>query len=149
MDDSRAENLARTFEIIRDPTYVGGLTRSFVVDFARLHEDQRYDADRFDPKYHEFFDRLDKADRTERLGNLLREKPKRGVQPTYNANGDILVINSQQIHADKIDTETCSYTISELVASKRNRGNNPEVRCTFEFHWLYNHWALSGVVRRN
>jgi len=122
MSDFRAESSTEMFKTIRDPTYVGGLTRTFTVDFVRLHENQRYDADRFDPKYDEFFRRLDEAGRTERLGDLLREKPKRGTQPTYDANGTVLVINSQQIHADQIDTETCSYTTSELVTLNRNKG---------------------------
>lgn len=65
---------------------------------------------------------MDEAGRAERLGDLLREVPKRGAQPTHDANGSVLVINSQQIHADQIDTESCSYTTSDLVALKRNKG---------------------------
>lgn len=110
------------FEIIRDPTYVGGITRTFEVEFSRLTVDQRFDADRFDPKYDKFFRRLHEAGRVARLGDMLREKPRRGVQPTYDANGEIFVINSQQIHADKIDLESCSRTTPQLVSLKRSRG---------------------------
>lgn len=110
------------FEVVRDPTYVGGSTRTFEVEFSRLTLDQRFDADRFDPKYDELSKRLQKAGHVVKLGDKLIEKPKRGVQPTYDANGDILVINSQQIHVDKIDLESCSRTTSELVALKRNKG---------------------------
>lgn len=110
------------FEIVRDPTYVGGITPTFEVEFSRLTLDQRFDADRFDPKYDEFFRRLHKAGSVVRLGDKLREKPRRGVQPIYDANGDILVINSQQVHADKIDLESCSRTTHDLVALKRNKG---------------------------
>lgn len=110
------------FEINRDPTFVGGETRTFTVSVARLLKDARFDADRFDPKYDEFFERLNAAGRVERLGDFLREPPKRGVQPKYDANGEVLVINSQQIHADKIDLESCSRTTSELVADARNKG---------------------------
>ncbi len=110
------------FEIFRDPTYVGGSSRTFEIEFSRLSLDQRFDADRFDPKYDEFFKRLQKAGSVARLGDKLREEPKRGVQPTYDANGETLVINSQQIHADKIDLDSCSRTTRDLVALKRNRG---------------------------
>jgi type I restriction enzyme M protein len=110
------------FDVVRDPTYVGGETRIFATAFARLVEDQRFDADRYDPKYDAFFKRLRKAGRVERLGDFLKTKPKRGVQPTYDANGTVYVINSQQVHADKIDLESCSMTTEELVKAKQNKG---------------------------
>ena len=122
MSESTIQPSDAIFEIVRDPTYVGGSTRTFEVDVSKLLLDQRFDADRFDPKYDEFFRRLHKAGDVVRLGDILREEPKRGVQPIYDANGDILVINSQQIHADKIDLESCSRTTQELVALKHNKG---------------------------
>lgn len=110
------------FDIIRDPTFVGGVTRIFEVPFKRVRADARFDADRFDPKYDAFFAKLRKAGRVVRLGDWLREKPKRGAQPEYDANGDVFVINSQQIHSDQIDMETCSRTTEALVKAKGNKG---------------------------
>ncbi len=101
------------FDIIRDPTYVGGDTHTFETTYSRLKEDSRFDADRFDPKFDEFFKRIKKAGKVVRLGDWLTERAKRGAQPAYDANGSIYVINSQQIHSDKIDMESCSMTTPE------------------------------------
>jgi type I restriction enzyme M protein len=120
-----SKNLAKSIDIatvIRDPTYVGGSVGIYSIDFNSLALAKRFDADAFDPRYDELFSRLSKSGTVKRLGDLLSAKPKRGVQPTYDPNGDILVINSQQIHSDKIDTESCSRTTKELVEAKRNRG---------------------------
>ncbi len=122
MNNKDSENTLTTCDVVRDPTFVGGATRTFTVDFSRLVNDSRFDADRFDPKYDRFFEKLKRAGRTKRLGDVLKETARRGVQPTYDANGNIFVINSQQIHADTIDLESCSYTTPEYVAAKRNRG---------------------------
>jgi hypothetical protein len=86
MSDSRASSSTEMFKIIRDPSYVGGLTQTFTVDSTRLSEEQRYDADRFAPKYDEFFRRLDEAGRAERLGDLFERAFQRGTDARSPTN---------------------------------------------------------------
>lgn len=112
------------FDIIRDPTYVGSHLRTFTTSFGRIQGAERLDSNHFDPKYDELFSRMEMAGEgtVVRLGDWLAEKAKRGVQPSYDSNGEIFVINSQQVHADQVDLDSCSMTTDDLIRAKGNKG---------------------------
>lgn len=109
-------------KIERDPTVFGAEPDIFTTDFATATQRVRLDPEHFHPKYSDLFKRLRRGGTVVRLGDYLSEDPKRGVQPEYDEHGDVLVLNSQHIHEDKIDIDTCARTTSTFVASVKGKG---------------------------
>ena len=108
------------FAVIRDPTIVAGDSVCFEKSFGQTIIHGRLDADHFHPRYDRLFRKLNAAGKIVRLGDVLTEEPIRGVQPEYTPHGNVLVLNSQHIHADKIDIDTCERTTRKL--SQRSGG---------------------------
>jgi len=75
----------------------------------------RLDAEYFQPKYDKLFEHLRKTKQAVRLGDWLKEPIKRGTQPEYSDDGEILVINSQHVGKTEVELENNSYTTKEFA----------------------------------
>jgi hypothetical protein len=85
--------------------------------FCELRADKRFDAERFNPKYDRLLNAIRGAGDAP-LGEHLDAPIRRGIQPQYVINGDMIVINSQHVRRDEIrldDNRTTSSSFNGLV----------------------------------
>jgi hypothetical protein len=71
----------------------------------------RLDAEHFQPKYDKFITYLKKTGKAKPLEALVNDKfIKRGLQPEYVENGEIIVVNSQHLGRYGLDVEATERT---------------------------------------
>ncbi len=75
----------------------------------------RLDAEFYQPKYDKLFAHLRKTGQAVRLADWVKEPIKRGTQPEYSDDGEILVINSQHVGKTEVKLENNSYTTLEFA----------------------------------
>lgn len=80
------------------PTYTQG--------FNRVWAAGRLDAEHFQPRYYTLLARIQETRQSVRLGDWAVEPIRRGVQPEYDDNGDVIVINSQHVGKTHVDLES-------------------------------------------
>lgn len=73
-----------------------------------VFEAERFDPEFYQPKFKNLINHLKKIGSV-KLGNFC-PMPNRGVQPYYNENGEVLVINSRHIGPTEIDVENAEKT---------------------------------------
>lgn len=78
---------------------------TYARDFSRAQAAGRLDAEYFQPRYDTLLARLRETGQAVRLGNWLTEPIRRGVQPEYNENGDVIVINSKHVGKTHVKVE--------------------------------------------
>ncbi len=69
----------------------------FEACYSDTVEAGRLDAEYFQPKYDRLLGLIEQTGQSVRLGDYLQEPPRRGIQPEYSDEGDIIVINSQHV----------------------------------------------------
>jgi len=94
-------------DLSHQPTY----TQSFSQAWAA----GRLDAEHFQPKYYTLLAKLQEMGQAVRLGDWLTEPIRRGVQPEYDENGDIIVINSQHVGKTHVEVENNRRTTQEFA----------------------------------
>ena len=95
-------------DLSHQPTY----TRNFSEVWAA----GRVDAEHFQPKYYALLDKIQGTGQAVRLGDWLKEPIRRGVQPKYDEDGTMIVINSQHIGKTYIELEDNRRTTREFAA---------------------------------
>ncbi|HFD38755.1 MAG TPA: restriction endonuclease subunit S [Anaerolineae bacterium] len=88
---------------------------TYTLNFSQVWAAGRLDAEYFQPKYYTLLDRLWETGQAVRLGDWLREPISRGVQPEYNEDGTIIVINSQHVGKTCIELEDNRRTTREFA----------------------------------
>jgi len=76
---------------------------------AQAQKVNRVDAEYFQPKYDKLIEHLKKTGKTKLLGEIT-SYIKRGVQPTYVKDGEIIVINSQHLGRYLLNIEATERT---------------------------------------
>ena len=71
--------------------------KTYTASFTEVMAAERMDAEYYQPRYYALLALLQKTGAAGRLGNYLRSPVKRGVQPSYEAGGELPVIKSQHI----------------------------------------------------
>lgn len=94
------------------PPKESAAVKSFSESFGKSG---RLDAEFYQPKYDKLFAHLRKTGQAIRLGDWVREPIKRGTQPEYSDDGEILVINSQHVGKTEVELENNSYTTKEFA----------------------------------
>lgn len=79
------------------------------VALSRTQQVKRLDADHFQPKYDKLIAHLKKTGKATPLGEIATYI-KRGVQPRYVEDGEVLAINSRYVGKQLIDTEQAQRT---------------------------------------
>ena len=82
----------------------------------------RMDAEYFQPRYERLLKLIENTGQSIELIECLREPPKRGVQPEYKEDGDILVINSQHIGKNGIILDGNRRADKQFVYGKGRKG---------------------------
>lgn len=78
---------------------------SYTQSFSQAWAAGRLDAEYFQPRYYALLARLQETGQSVRLGDWLVEPIRRGVQPEYDDNGDVIVINSQHVGKTHVELE--------------------------------------------
>jgi type I restriction enzyme S subunit len=89
--------------------------------FSEVTEARRADAEYYRQKYERLLEHLRHTGQAVRLGDWLHESLKRGVQPQYDDEGEILVINSQHVGKTYIELEDNRLTTEEFCEIGSNR----------------------------
>lgn len=91
------------------------------------HKIHRFDAEHFQPKYDKLITHLMKTNKSKYLGEIVAYI-KRGLQPDYIEDGEIIVVNSQHLGRYLINIEDTARTdIKFWNANKRARLQNKDV----------------------
>ena len=99
----------------------------WTVPLPRAREAHRLDAEHFQPKYDKLIAHLNKTGRAQALGHIATHI-KRGLQPAYVDNGDIIVVNSQHLGRYMLNTEATERTDTQFWdQNKRARLQNSDV----------------------
>jgi len=81
----------------------------------------RVDAEYFKPKYGRLLEYLQQTGQAIRLSDGVREPLKRGVQPEYIDDGDVLVINSQHVGKTHVELENNRRTTKYFCSGGSNK----------------------------
>jgi hypothetical protein len=93
----------------------------YTVPLSRAHEVHRLDAEHFQPKYDKLIAHLNKTRRAKALGEIAAYI-KRGLQPDYVENAEIVVVNSQHLGRYLLNVEATERTDTQFWdQSKRAR----------------------------
>lgn len=84
-------------DLSHQPTYTQAFSQAWATG--------RLDAEHYQPKYYALLARLQETGQAVRLGDWLTEPVKRGVQPEYDENGTVIVINSQHVGKTHVELE--------------------------------------------
>jgi len=82
---------------------------NYTVPLNQTKEVSRIDAEHFQPKYDKLIKHLTKIGKTKLLGEIA-SYIKRGLQPTYVEDGEIIVVNSQHLGRYLINIEDTNKT---------------------------------------
>ncbi len=89
---------------------------SYTAQFSGAWDAGRLDAEHFQPKYDILRKQLEATGQAIVLGDWLAEPIRRGMQPEYDDNGDVIVINSQHVgktHVELDDNRRASSAFAE------------------------------------
>ena len=78
----------------------------------------RLDAEYFRPRYDMLLRKLDETGEAVTLGRWLAQPVRRGVQPDYSEDGDVVVINSRHVAKTQVEVEANRTT--SLAFAQRN-----------------------------
>lgn len=92
-------------------------TSHWTRSISLLKAEARMDAEHFQPHYDRMLDAIQETGKARRLGELLTYC-KRGSQPEYVPDGDVLVINSQHVGPQLIDIAGAERTSEEFWQRK-------------------------------
>jgi hypothetical protein len=81
----------------------------WTVPLSHAHDIDRLDAEHFQPKYDKLLNHIRKTDRAKPLTEIAAFV-KRGLQPTYVPDGDIIVVNSQHLGRYLLNVEATERT---------------------------------------
>lgn len=81
----------------------------WTVRLSQAGESHRLDAEHFQPRYDKLIRHLIKTTKTKLLGEIASYN-KRGLQPTYVENGEIIVVNSQHLGRYLLNIEATERT---------------------------------------
>jgi len=84
--------------------------KSYAVALSQANKVNRMDAEHFQPKYDRLLQHIAKRGNTDYLGNLVTQPIKRGLQPTYVEQGEVIVINSQHLGRYLLNIEATERT---------------------------------------
>lgn len=100
----------------------------YTVPFKKTEEANRLDAEHFQPKYERLVQHLAKTGKSSLLGNLVTQPIKRGLQPTYVEDGDVIVVNSKYLGKQFVNVEQAERThLRFWQASKRSQARKYDV----------------------
>lgn len=103
------------------------MRNSWVVTSKAVDDVERLDAEHFDPAYAALEKAIKKAGMATQLGTFC-DYVRRGVQPRYVPQGDVLVINSQHVGDHLISLDTTERTDSDFwEANPRARAQKHDV----------------------
>lgn len=86
----------------------------WAVSVSRVQGVHRVDAEHFQPKYDELIVHLKKTGKAKNLGGEIAPHIKRGLQPEYVEDGEIIVVNSQHLGRYLINVEATERTDAEF-----------------------------------
>jgi hypothetical protein len=90
------------------------LPKSYAVTLSEAQAVHRLDAEHFQPKYNRLIDHLEKTGKAKNLGGDIAPYIKRGLQPEYVEDGEIIVVNSQHLGRYLINVEATERTDAEF-----------------------------------
>jgi hypothetical protein len=82
----------------------------WAVSVSRVQGVHRVDAEHFQPKYDELIVHLKKTGKAKNLGGEIAPHIKRGLQPEYVEDGEIMVVNSQHLGCYLLNVEATERT---------------------------------------
>lgn len=85
----------------------------YTAPLSRAHEVHRLDAEHFQPKYDKLIAHLKKTGKANPLGEIATYI-KRGVQPEYVEDGEVIVVNSQHLGRYLLNVEATERTDSQF-----------------------------------
>jgi len=94
-------------DLSHQPTYTQSSSQAWAAG--------RLDAEYFQPKYCALLTRLQETGQAVQLGDWLTEPVKRGVQPEYDDNGEVIVINSQHVGKTHVEVEDNRRTTRQFA----------------------------------
>ena len=83
---------------------------------------RRMDAEYFQPKYARLLGLIEETGQSMRLGDYLQQPPRRGIQPEYSEEGDIIVINSQHVGKNGVILDGNRKTDRSFLEEKGRKG---------------------------
>jgi len=69
----------------------------YTVPYGKVREVGRLDAEHFQPNYELLIEYLAKTGKTDLLSNRVTQPIRRGLQPTYVEDGEVIVVNSRHL----------------------------------------------------
>ena len=78
--------------------------------YKKAKEVSRVDAEHFQPKYELLIEHLGKTGKTDLLGNRVTQPIRRGLQPTYVEDGEVIVVNSQHLERHLLNIDATERT---------------------------------------
>lgn len=81
----------------------------WTASLSRAQDVHRFDAEHFQPKYDKLINHLEKTGKAKNLGDLA-PFIKRGLQPYYVSDGEVIVVNSQHLGRYLLNIETTERT---------------------------------------
>jgi len=114
----------------------------YSISLTQAQKVSRVDAEYFQPKYDKLIEHLKKTGKTKLLGEIT-SYIKRGVQPTYVKDGEIIVINSQHLGRYLLNieaTERTDYTFWETNRRSRLQRGDVLVYSTGAYVGRTNVW---------
>jgi len=82
----------------------------YTVPYRKVRQVSRVDAEHFQPKYGLLIQHLGKTGKTDLLGNRVTQPIRRGLQPTYVEDGEVIVVNSQHLGRYVLNIEATERT---------------------------------------
>ena len=113
----------------------------WTVPLSRAQEANRLDADHFQPKYDVLSSHLIRSGKAKPLGDIMISM-HRGVQPRYVEDGQVLVINSEHVDKQLLNTDGAEHTDTAFWRE------NPKARAE-EFDVLMNSTGWGTIGRAN
>lgn len=92
----------------------------YSVPLSQAKAAHRLDAEHFEPRYENLVAHLRKAGKAKQLQSLLHEPIRKGITPDYDPEGDIVVVNSQNLGRYCLDFEATDRT-TELCWKANSR----------------------------
>lgn len=83
--------------------------KSYAISLSQAKNGSRIDAEHFQPKYEKLLNHIKAEGKTDILGDVVLFN-KRGLQPTYVEEGDIIVVNSQHLGGYLLNVEATERT---------------------------------------
>ena len=100
----------------------------YTVPYKKAKEAGRLDAEHFQPKCERLIQHLTNTKQTDLLRNLVAQPIKRGLQPTYVDDGEIIVVNSKYVGKQFVNIERAERTDLEFwQVSKRAQATKYDV----------------------